>query len=130
MIATIDIADLGATRTLRTLIRRPPRDVPGLRWAQTALLTPLASRRPPSLRRTALIALWDDETAAEQFRADHLAGRRFAHGFHATLRPLRAFGTWPGLPADLPSSRSVDYEGPVVVITLGRLRPSQLIRFL
>lgn len=130
MIATIDLADLGSVATLRTLVHRPPREVSGLRWAQTAVLAPLATRRPPSSRRAGLIAFWDDAAAAEQFRRDHLLGRRFVGGFHATLRPLRAFGSWPGLPADLPSSRSVEYDGPVVVITLGRLRSSQVIRFL
>jgi len=129
MIATVDVSDLGTTRTLRTIMSPPPREVLGLRWAQTAMLAPLAIRRPPSLRRAGLIAFWDDETSAQQFRADHPFAHRFANGFHATLRPLRAFGSWPGLPADLPSSRSVEYHGPVVVITLGRVRSSQVIRF-
>ena len=31
-------------------------------------------------------------------------GRRFSEGFHARLKPLRAFGSWPGLPRDLPST--------------------------
>jgi hypothetical protein len=46
------------------------------------------------------------------------------------LEPLRAFGSWPGLDADVPRSRRVDYTGPAVVLTLGRVRFSQLWRFL
>jgi hypothetical protein len=46
------------------------------------------------------------------------------------LEPLRAFGSWPGLPADVPAPRHVEHDGPVVVITLGRLRASQAVRFL
>ena len=46
------------------------------------------------------------------------------------LAPLRAFGTWPGLPRDIPKRRHVEHEGPVAVLTLGRPRASQPIRFL
>jgi hypothetical protein len=40
------------------------------------------------------------------------------------------YGAWPGVPSDLPADRSVEHEGPVVVLTLGWLRVSQLPRFL
>src|SRR5689334_20036228 len=114
MIATVDLADLGGRRTLRALLRRPrPDAVQGLRWSDVAVLAPLGTTRPPGLGRAGLIAFWDDEQAAEAFlRADPL-GRRFADGFHATLRPLRAFGAWPGLPPDLPTDRAVAHDGPV-----------------
>ncbi len=48
MIATVNIADLGARGTLRSLWHRPaPAKVPGLRWLDTAVAVPLASKRPP-----------------------------------------------------------------------------------
>ena len=131
MIATVHVADLGAAGTVRTLLRRPAVDrVPGLRWADVAPLAPLAMSRPPSLRRAALMAFWDDDAAVDRFVESHPVGRRFADGFHARLSPLRAFGSWPGLPSDLPTARTVPHEGPVVVFTLGRLRLSQTVRFL
>ena len=131
MIATVDVADLGAVGTLRALLRRPDnRSVPGLRWANVAVLAPLATTRPPALRRAALLAFWEDEGAAHEFTETHPVGRRFAGGFHACLRPLRAFGSWPGLPPEVPSARAVSHDGPVVVFTLGRLRLSQTVRFL
>lgn len=81
MIAALDLADLGATRTVRTLLRRPaPGSVPGLRWADAAVLAQFASSRPPRLRRAALFAFWDDEDAADEFAATHPAGQRFAGG--------------------------------------------------
>src|SRR5439155_1085061 len=43
---------------------------------------------------------------------------------------LRGHGAWPGLPPDLPAARAVPHDGPVVVLTLGRLRLSQVVRFL
>ena len=131
MIATVDIADLGVGGTVRSLLRRPkPAEVPGLRWAEVVVLAELATRRPPGLRRAALLAFWDDEGAATEFAGHHPIGRRFADGFHATLRPLRAFGGWPGLPPDLPDARSVPHDGQVMVLTLGQLHPTQIVRFL
>jgi len=130
MIATVDIADLGARRTLRSLRRPALASVPGLRWLDTAVAVPLASNRPPGFRRCVMIAFWDDEESASFFAAGHPLGQRFAEqGFHAVLRPLRAFGTWPGLPDDLPRSRGASHDGPVLVTTLGRLRMTQALRF-
>ena len=110
-------------------MRRPQPGTPGLRSAESAVFAPLALSGPPSLRRSGLIAFWDDDDAFDRFLVDDPLGRRFAGGFQARLRPLRAHGSWPGLPADVPSSRAVPYDGPVVVLTLGRLRLSQALRF-
>jgi hypothetical protein len=132
MIATVDIADLGARRSLGSLRRRPtPEDVPGLRWLDTAIAVPLASNRPPGLGRALMIAFWDDEEPAAAFAAGHPLGQQFAEsgGFHAVLRPLRAFGTWPGLSDDVPHARDARHDGPVLVTTLARLRTTQAIRF-
>ncbi len=131
MIATVQIADLGPVRMLRSVLRRPkPNDTPGLRSAQAAILAPLAQAGPPRIGRAGLIAFWDDEDAFERFLVRDPIGTRFAGGVEARLRPLRAYGSWPGLPADLPVSRAVPHDGPVVVLTLGRLRVSQTVRFL
>src|SRR5260221_9521291 len=130
MIASLHLADLGVGGTMRALIRRPKvGEVAGLRWADVAPLVPLAMSRPPSLRRAGLVAFWDDEESIDRFTETHPTGRRFAGGFHARLRPLRAFGSWPGLPADVPDTPAVPHDGPVVVTTLGRLRISQAVRF-
>lgn len=132
MIATVDIADLGVRGTLRSLRQRPASSaVPGLRWLDTATAVPLASKLPPAFRRAVMIAFWDDEQAAAAFACEHPLGQRFAeNGFHAVLRPLRAYGTWPGLPDDVPRARATEHDGPVLVTTLGMLRMSQGIRFL
>jgi hypothetical protein len=131
MIATVNVADLGARCTLRSLWHRPaPVNVPGLRWLDIAVAVPLASKRPPGLRRSVMIAFWDDEEAAAAFAEDHPLGQRYAdNGFRAALRPLRAFGTWPGLPDGLPGARRTVHDGPVLVTTLGRLRVTHAGRF-
>ena len=131
MIATLQMAEVGPVGTLRSLLQRPkPAAISGLRSAETAVLAPLAMSGPPSVRRAALIAFWDDEAAFDRFLHNDPLGRRFAGGFQARLRPLRAFGAWPGLPVDVPAGRAVQHDGPVIVLTLGRLRLSQTVRFL
>jgi hypothetical protein len=127
MIATIDVADIGVRATLRALRHRPsPADVPGLRWLDVATTVPLASKRPPGLRQAVRFAMWDGEDAAAEFAEAH----PLPNGFHAVLRPLRAFGTWPGLPSDVPRGRVTAHNGPAIVTTLGRLRMRQTVRFL
>jgi hypothetical protein len=131
VIATVDVADIGRRSMIQAIRRRPaPTDVPGLRWLDVAATVALASRRPPGFRRAVLLAMWDDEAAANAFADTHPLARRFSDGFHAVLRPLRAFGTWPGLPADVARNRATHHDGPVIVTTLGRLRMTQLLRFL
>src|SRR5205823_3630376 len=78
MIATVDVADIGVRSTLWTLRHRPtPTDVPGLRWLDIAAAVPLASKRPPGLRRAVLFAMWDDEDAAAEFADAHPLAERF-----------------------------------------------------
>ena len=131
MLASVHIADLGPAGTARAVLRKlRPDDVPGLRWGSTALLAPLAFDPPPPISRAAVFAFWDDEESVDRFIAEDRTGQRFAGGFHARLEPLRRFGSWEGLPDDVPTTRAVPHEGPVIVLTLGRLRMSQLPRFL
>jgi hypothetical protein len=132
MIATVDIAECGFRHTVSAMRRRPtPEQVPGLRWLDIAFAAPLATSRPPRLRRAVMIALWDGAEDAARFTDSHPTAAQFATGVHATLRPLRAFGAWPGVGDEIPRSRLTPaHDGAVVVVTLGRLRVSQAIRFL
>src|SRR5207253_1081781 len=84
----------------------------------------------PDFGRVALVAFWDDDEALDRFLADHPMARELAGGWHVRLAPLRAFGGWPGLPSNTPTSRVVEHDGPVAALTLGRLRLSQTLRFL
>ena len=133
VIASVHVTDLSVRRALPLLRRAPdPLSTPGLRYAKVALAAPLRSSLlpAPDLRRPALVAFWDDDDGLSRFLAVGREAAPFAPGWHVRLEPLRAFGTWPGLPTDLPVSRAVDYDGPTVVLTLGRLRITQALRFL
>lgn len=131
MIATVHVADVGPRTTMGAAVRRTSLgEIPGLRWAETVLMAPLAFKGPPPVRRTGLLAFWDDEAAVDRFEASHPLAQQLDGGLRARLRPLRAYGTWPGLPAEVPGARHVDHDGPVVVFTLGMLRLSQVRRFM
>ena len=133
MVVSVHIADAGALRAARSILRKPRfRAVPGLTYAEPAFTAPLGGRVPrPNPGRLGLIAAWDDDAALDRFLADHhpLAAD-LARGWHVRLQPLRCFGSWAGLD-DLPSEPlPVDDEEPVAALTLGRLRYSRTVPFL
>jgi hypothetical protein len=132
MRASVHVADVGAGSAL-TLTRKPPApgSIPGLRNAEVGIAAPLsASLLPkPQFGRAAFVGFWEDDDAIDRFVAEHPLAARFASGWSVRLEPLRAFGSWPGLPPEVPSARGVEHEGPVVAVTLGRLRASQAVRF-
>lgn len=131
MIATVSVAEVGARTLVGALRRRPqPERVAGLRWADAAVLAALAATRPPSLRRVAMLAFWDDAEAASRFRRDDPLARPFAGGFHATLRLVRAVGSWPGVPPELATGRPDPHDGAVMVLTLADVRLPETPRFL
>src|SRR4051812_19933107 len=133
MIAAVHIADARPSTALSTLRHTPkPKRVSGLRSAFTALAAPLRSSvlPAPSVRRVAMVSFWDDDASLASFERDDAFPPAFVEGFRARAKPLRAFGSWPGLDDDIPRARTVAYDGPALVLTLGRLRVSQAIRFL
>ena len=132
MIASVHLADVGAGAALKVLRRAPdPARVPGLRSARVATAAPLGGSVLPAVQpgRVGLVAFWDGDDALDRFLAEHPLAATLAAGWRLRLAPLRAFGTWPGLPAEVTRSRAVTGEGPAAVLTLGRLRLSQAVRF-
>ena len=114
VVATLDIADLGALRALRTRLQ----DRPGLRRANSGIAAPLGvGRLPrPMIGRVGVIAFWDDAAAAATRPTALL------DGLHTLLEPIRIYGSWAGGPGDLTHSREPRHEGQAVVLTLGRFR--------
>jgi hypothetical protein len=132
VIASVHIADIPIRSALGALRKAPkPGSIEGLRQANVGIAAPFGKhRRPPMPGRVGLVSLWDDDAALDRFHAEHPLAAKLTDGFFVRLEPLRAYGSWPGLPADVPSERSVDYDGPAVVLTLARLRFTQTVRFL
>lgn len=127
MLTTVHLADLGL-RSYRRWRRAVPRPdtTPGLRYVMAPTPAPLGTRGPrPQFGRLGMLAFWDDDASARRF----LDGTLFEAGWSAHLSPVRAIGTWPGLPVDLPTAPDPVHDGPSFVITLGRLRLTQAHRF-
>lgn len=133
MLASIHVADLGPRHALALVAKGPSRVIaPGLRNANLALAARLGGPLPTKtdIGRVALIAMWDDDAALDRFLAESQVAQTLAGGWHVRLEPLRAHGSWPGLPDDLPKSRRVDSTGPVAVFTMGKVRIPRLPAFL
>ncbi|MEW9520789.1 spheroidene monooxygenase [Streptomyces tubercidicus] len=133
VIFSVHIADVGV-RAVRTVLRERPRpgEIPGLRYAETTLTGAIAAG-PPKVRpgRAALLASWDDDAALDRFLAEAPLARRMAGGWHVRLRPLRFSGSWGPMPVDIePGTTGDAADGPVAVITLGRLRLRRALPFL
>jgi hypothetical protein len=69
-----------------------------------------------------LIAFWDDDDAIDRFLTEDPRAAVFADGCQVRLEPLRIYGAWPGMDADVPTERNVPHDGPVAVLTLARFR--------
>ena len=133
MIASVHIADVGLRRGLGVLRKAPaPKNVPGLRNAHVAATAEFDAKvikGPPKLGRVALLAFWDDDASLDRFLDEDPMARTLADGWRLRLDPLRAHGSWPGLPEDLPRGRKVDHEGPAAVLTLARFKVPRLPDF-
>ncbi|MDQ1438913.1 MAG: hypothetical protein QOK43_2542 [Acidimicrobiaceae bacterium] len=132
-VVSVHVADIGVPAVAAALVRPPrPGSVKGLRQANVGVGAPLSPKTlpTPTFGRLVLLSFWDDDDAIDRFNADHPLAQRLAHGWHVRLEPLRSFGSWPGLSDDLPHERSVEHDGPAVVLTLGQLRLTQARRFL
>src|SRR3954451_20744329 len=120
MIASVHLADVSIGTALSVVRRAPkPAEVPGLRSARVGTAAPLRSTNKlprPSVHRVALIAMWDGADALDAFEAEHKTGHALANGVAMRLEPLRIHGSWPGIDADLPAARRVNYDGPSVVL--------------
>ena len=132
MIASVHIANVGIGKSLSILRSVPkPGSIPGLQQAELGVTAPLSASllAQPDFHRVAFVGLWDDDASIDRFLTAHPLAGKLANGFQVRLEPLRAFGSWPGIPADTPTDRAVPHDGPVAALTMGRLRVSQAVRF-
>ncbi len=134
MIVSVHLADVGKRSGAATHADET-RSLGGCLACATREVTtaaPLSGRLlpRPNLGRVGLIAGWDDEPAVEAFLAGHPLAEQLAHGWHVRLQPTRVFGTWPQLPGLPATEEPMDDTEPAAVLTLGRLRLSQTLRFL
>lgn len=133
MIASVNIADVSVGASLAVLRKKPkPGSFPGLRHADVAIAAPLGGSilPAPQVRRIAMVGIWDDDASIDRFLDEHPHAQALAGGWRVRLEPLRAWGTWPGLPDEVPRGRNVDDDGPAAVLTMGRVKVTRAVPFL
>ncbi|WP_019202349.1 hypothetical protein [Tsukamurella sp. 1534] len=132
---TFHLVESPAPTTTSLLFRPPsPADVGGLRYAECLALmrlgAPVVSPDRLQLRRLAMFARWDSESAIDDFLGGGTVGRRFASGWHVRMTFLRRWSevaALPGLPA---RAGEWDDAEPAVAVTLARMRLPEVPRFL
>jgi len=129
------LVELPARVSTGLLLRPPNRTtVEGLQHAECLVLmrfgAPIVSLDRLQLRRFAMFAQWDDESALDRFLDTHALGHRLAAGWHLRLQYLRRFGAIAAL-GDLPERAGTwDPDEPIVAVTIARMKLSELPRFL
>lgn len=134
VIVSVHLVDVGLPAALRLQRERPrPSEVPGLRYAEMTIAAPLSSRLLPAPNpagRVGLIAAWEDDQALDGFLEEHPLARRLDAGWRVRLRPMRIWGAWSPVPNLLDREQPMEADEPAAVLTIGRLRLSQTLRFL
>ena len=93
------------------------------------LAVPLLSPRRLRPRKLAMFAAWEDEASLDRFLESSELGQSLHAGWHVRLEFMRRWGSVAEF-ADGPESVGEQHrDRPVVVVTLARLRGSQLARF-
>jgi len=78
----------------------------------------------------AMLAVWQNENAIDDFLRTHRLGPTFARGWHVRMEFLRRWGHIKELDGLPQIAREYDDRLPVVAVTLARLRVSQAMRFI
>ncbi|MGQ0831203.1 MAG: spheroidene monooxygenase [Microthrixaceae bacterium] len=129
-VVSVHIADVGLPRSLGLLRHPRPASIPGLVHANAGVAATFGTAPArPSPGRVGLLAFWQDETALEQFEATHPLAAALGGGLVVHGRPLRVHGAWPGIGDDVPKQRSVEHDGPVLVLTLAKTKVTRFVPF-
>jgi hypothetical protein len=133
VILSVHIADVGKATALRLLGGKSRRSAPpGARYAELAGALPLSPHvlPKPTIGRVGLIAAWASDGAVDDFLERDPLAKQLAHGWHVRLVPTRIFGIWSGLDDLNRDEVPMAGDEPAAVLTLGRLRLTQTLRFL
>jgi len=132
VIASLHIREAGPSEALRALTTGSMSRVPGVIAGDVVIVARLSEHLlpRPDHHRIGAFAFWTDEHALDRFLEEHEAGRLLAGGWQMRMQPTRLVGSWPGLGSLTGHELPMGMDEPAAGLTLGRLRPSQLGRFL
>jgi hypothetical protein len=128
---SVHVADVDTRGAVRpSQLVRAVRRVGGVIGADAGFAAPLGPSVVPhlQLRRVVLVAVCETDEAIDALSAS-AAGAVLAGGWSLRGEVVRASGSWPGLDPSAPSSRRVADDGPVAVLTLGKLRAARAVAF-
>lgn len=112
---------------------RPPK-APGLRHIEVLagmrLGAAVVSPHRMQVRSMAVFAQWKDEGALLDFLAQHPFGRKLGEGWHVRLEFSRRWGEVRELALLPDEAGRLERDGPVVAVTLARMRLPELPRFI
>jgi hypothetical protein len=129
-VVSVHIADVGWPKSIG-LVRHPrPASIPGLLHANAGVAATFGTTPArPSPGRVGLIAFWQDEVALKQFERTHPLAAALGGGLVVHALPLRIHGAWPGIGDDVPKQRTIEHDGPVLVLTLAKTKLSRFVPF-
>jgi hypothetical protein len=122
-------------KALKMLLFPPkPGTVPGLVHAEVmtvmTLGAPVFSPARLLLRQVAVFAQWTDAASVDQFLAETKLGQELATGWHTRLQCVRQWGQISGFDIPEPEGSPDIPEGPVVAVTIARMKLPEVPRFI
>lgn len=134
-IFSFHLARVPVYTSLSTLITPPkPENTAGLIHAECMTCMRLGSEifstSRALLRQMAVFAQWENETALDNFLTNNSLGKILNTGWHTRLEYVRQWGFLDEFDIPKNSNDVKDIEGPVVAVTIARMKLPQVPRFI
>ena len=109
-------------------------DIPGLIYSEymntMTLGSPIFSKSRFILNEIAVFMQWEDEDSLESFLKNNIFGKELSKGWHLRLIFLRQWGSIKGFKIPLKKENPEKLNTSVVAVTIARMKPFQIPRFL
>ena len=92
--------------------------------------SPILSPSRILIRQVAILAQWENEIALDEFLERGNFGRTLAKGWHIRLEFIRQWGKFRRFQIPTKTERSYKPNSPVVAITIARMKPLEVPRFI
>ncbi len=129
------LVETSFSSALSTILLPPnPANVPGLIHSEfmsvMTLGSPVFSPSRMLIKKVAVFAQWENESAIDAFLLNNKVGKILASGWHIRLSFLRQWGSISGFRIPESSSEPDLPESPVVAVTVARMKLFQVPRFI